>query len=64
MPASSIRRTCAKLIEHLRQFTRRNKSNVLIGSAALLIFAFAFVHPALGTPIALALTVVTLRRKA
>ncbi|GAA2647811.1 hypothetical protein [Streptomyces vastus] len=63
MPVLSIRRRCAALVDQFKSFVRRNRKHLLLGGAALLVFVLVLLRPVLGTPIALALAVVTLRRK-
>jgi hypothetical protein len=63
MPEPS-RRKFATQLDHLVRFTRQHRMALTFGVAAAVIFALAALRPALGTPLALGLTVIALRRRA
>ncbi|MGC2998472.1 hypothetical protein ACPF8X_08830 [Streptomyces sp. G35A] len=63
MPVLSIRRRCAGLLDRLIRFTHRNVRHLPLACLAAAVFVLVLVWPVLGTPAALALTVITLRRR-
>lgn len=63
MPRLSIRRWCAGLLDRLVRFTQRNVKLLPSVCLAAAVFVLVLIWPVLGTPVALALTVITLRRR-
>ncbi len=63
MPRLSIRRWYAATLDRFGRLTRRNRSHLPMAGVAAAVFVFVLLRPELGTPVALALTVITLRRR-
>ncbi len=63
MPGSSIGLKNDRQLDRLIRFIRQNKIRLALGGAAVIAFSLAVLQPSLATPLALALTVLALRRR-